>query len=209
MLYDCFTAVMRIIMNLNMIVVCLTVLVAATCSEETKDIAEYESEDSPAEYSPQKEAHLEVPYNYQGTELQQKEEKYPQVGNHSKQILYIKVDQDSDHHSHYQTRRKRSHGTKHSTRSHRSRHRPRSHRSRHSPRSHRSRHGPRSHGTMHSTRSHRSRHSPRSHRSRHGPRSHGTMHSTRSNRSRHGTKHSHHATRGHSRPTHHPTRIHT
>ena len=48
MLYDCFTAVMRIIMNLNMIVVCLTVLVAATYSEATKDIAEYESEDSPA-----------------------------------------------------------------------------------------------------------------------------------------------------------------
>ena len=39
---------MRIIMNLNMIVVCLTVLVAATYSEATKDIAEYESEDSPA-----------------------------------------------------------------------------------------------------------------------------------------------------------------
>ena len=197
MLYDCFTAVMRIIMNLIMIVVCLTV---ATYSEETKDIAEYESEDSPAEYSPQKEAHVEVPYNFQGTELQQKEEKYPQVGYHSKQILYIKVDQDSDHHSHYQTRRSRSHGTKHSTRSHRSRHRPRSNHSRH---------GLRSHGTKHSTRSHRSRHSPRSHRSRHGPRSHGTKHSTRSNRSRHGTKHSHHATRGHSRPTHHPTRIHT
>ena len=170
MLYDCFTAVMRIIMNLIMIVVCLTVLVVATYSEETKDIAEYESEDSPAEYSPQKEAHVVVPYNYQGTELQQKEEKYPQVGYHSKQILYIKVDQDSDHHSHYQTRRSRSHGTKHSTRSHRSRHRPRSNHSRH---------GLRSHGTKHSTRSNRSRHGTKH--SHHATRGHSrpTHHPTR------------------------------
>ena len=207
MLYDCFTAVMRIIMNLNIIVVCLTVLVAATYSEETKDIAEYESEDSPAEYSPQKGAHVEVPYDYQGTELQQKEEQYPQVGYHSKQILYNKADQNSDHLSHYQTRRSRSgHGTKHSTRSYRSRRSPRSHRSRHGPRSHGTKHSTRSHRSRHGPRSHGTKHSTRSHRSRHGPRSHSTKRSTRStrsHRSRHGTKHSHHSTRRHSRPTHH------